>query len=90
MAEEWPAMERGEGQMGNVGRDNKMWFGQSTLYAEVAADGLPLGLTEMLKNRQEGMNRWRLGSTARGRTATAERYTIARMAGKTWPLAEEQ
>ena len=76
--------------MGNVGRDNKMWFGQSTLYAEVAADGLPLGLTEMLKNRQEGMNRWRLGSTARGRTATAERYTIARMAGKTWPPAEEK
>ncbi len=40
--------------------DNGWWEWEATPeFAEV--DGLPLGLTEVLKNRQDAMNRWRLG-----------------------------
>ena len=40
--------------------DNGWWEWEAT--PELGeADGLPLGLSELLKNQEEGMNRWRLG-----------------------------
>lgn len=53
-----PERLRAEAIFGIAEHDNGWWEWDSS---PVLADGLPLGLAEVLKNQQEGINRWRLG-----------------------------
>ncbi len=55
-----PERLRAETIVGIAEHDNGWWEWEAT--PELAkVDGLPLGLTEVLKNQQDAMNRWRLG-----------------------------
>ena len=55
-----PEQLRAETVMAVAQHDNGWWEWEAT--PELAAvDGFPSGLADVLKNQQEGMNRWRLG-----------------------------
>jgi len=51
---------RAETVLGIAEHDNGWWEWEATL-GEETEDGLPKGLTAVLRNQEEGMNRWRLG-----------------------------
>ncbi len=54
-----PEKLRAETVLGIAEHDNGWWERDAS--PEFDSDGLPKGLTEVLKNQQEGMNRWRIG-----------------------------
>lgn len=55
-----PEALRAETVLGIAEHDNGWWEWEATLGDE-SDDGLPKGLTAVLQNQEEGMNRWRLG-----------------------------
>ncbi len=54
-----PEKLRAETVLGIAEHDNGWWEWEAS--PEPDLDGLPKGLTAVLKNQQEGMNRWRIG-----------------------------
>ncbi len=54
-----PEKLRAETVLGIAEHDNGWWEWEASPKSDV--DGLPQGLTAVLKNQEEGMNRWRLG-----------------------------
>ena len=54
-----PEKLRAETALGIAEHDNGWWEWEAS--PELDTDGLPKGLTAVLKNQQEGMNRWRIG-----------------------------
>ena len=54
-----PETLRAETVLGIAEHDNGWWEWEAS--PETDSDCLPKGLTEVLKNQQEGMNRWRIG-----------------------------
>ena len=55
-----PERLRAETVFGIAQHDNGWWEWDATPEL-AAADGLPLGLRDVIRNQQEGMNKWRLG-----------------------------
>ena len=56
-----PERLRAETVLGIAQHDNGWWEWDATPRLR-EADGLPLGLAEVLRNQQEGMDKWRLGA----------------------------
>lgn len=54
-----PEQLRAETVLGIAEHDNGWWEWEAS--PKTDSDGLPRGLTAVLKNQEEGMNRWRLG-----------------------------
>ncbi len=68
-----PDRLRAETVLGIAEHDNGWWEWEAS--PEPDADGLPKGLTAVLKNQQEGMSRWENRNTQTQRKASLREFT---------------